>query len=96
MVMVHVYVDKGDLTGNGHGRPFREYVISYRKIRKSSDLGLGKVRYSFTGHPGSAIIQAKTLAKLFHNDGYSVRVIVSDCGKQNGTFALSDGKFWRQ
>ena len=94
---VHIYVDQGDLVGNGRGKPFREYVISYRKIRKSTDLGLAKIKYMSTGYKGSAVTIAKTLAKLFHKDGYSVHIRVSDCGKKlDGKLDMDDqGKFWR-
>lgn len=97
MTKVHIYVDKGDLVGNGHGKPFREYVISYRKVRRSSDLGLAKIKYMSTGHAGSAVTIAKTLAKAFHKDGHHVHIRVSDCGKKlDGTFDLADdGKIWR-
>jgi len=97
MVKVHIYVDKGDLVGDGHGKPFREFVISYRKIRRSSDLGLAKIKYMSTGYAGSAGTIARTLAKAFHKDGHSVRIRVSDCGKKlDGAYDMNDrGEFRR-
>jgi hypothetical protein len=97
MTVVYIYVEKGDLIGTGRGKPFREYVISYRKVRKSSDIGLGHTEYMSTGYKSSAVTIAKTLAREFLKDGLYSRLSVSNCGKGlDGKFTIDDkGKFWR-
>jgi hypothetical protein len=96
MVRFTIYVEKGDVVGDGRGKPYREFVVSYRKIRRSSDLGLGTTKHSSTGSKTVAIREARKLARKLSKEG-SVTIRVSDCGKpHNGTYAYAEGKFWRE
>ena len=96
MVVAHIYVEKGDLVGTGRkgSRPFREFVVSYRKVHRSSDLGLGRIKYLSAGYAGRAIAIARELAKGFLKDGIYSRIYVSDCKKRNGTYEIDEkGRF---
>lgn len=98
MATAFIRVEPGDITGNGRGKPYREFVISYRKVRKASDLGLGTQDHSHTGSKTVAIREAKKLAKKFVKEGVTgVHLTINGCGRKlNGAFDLGDdGKFWR-
>jgi hypothetical protein len=98
MVLAFIRVDPGDVVGDGRGKPYRELVISYRKIRRESDLGLGTIDYSSTGSKTVAIREARKLAGKFRKEGISgIHLVITGCGKENnGAFDLGDdGKFWR-
>ena len=96
MTRIIIYVEKGNLVGDGRGKPYREFVISYRKIRRASDLGLGTHVHSSTGSKTVAIREARSLARKMSKEG-SVTIRVSDCGKpHNGRYDYAEGKFWRE
>lgn len=98
MVLAFIRVDTGNLVGDGRGKPYREFVVSYRKIKRESDLGLGTINYSSTGSKTVAIREARKLARKFRKEGINgIHLVINGCGKSNnGAFDLGDdGKFYR-